>query len=887
MSLTIGTRLGPYEIQAPVGAGGMGEVYRARDTRLDRSVAIKVLPDHLSASPDVRQRFEREAKTISQLSHPHICALYDIGRESGTDYLVMEYLEGEVLSDRVRKGPLPLEQVLRFGIEIADALDKAHRQGIVHRDLKPANVMLTRSGVKLLDFGLAKELRPQLGLVDAGGDSASPTKAGLTQEGTILGTVQYMAPEQLEGKEVDARTDIFALGAMLYEMATGRKAFAASSRASLITAIMSAEPAPVSSVQPTSPPLLDRLIQSCLSKDPNERVQTAHDVMLQLRWIAEGSQVGLPVPGITRRKSRERIAWAIAAIATGLAVWLGFSREVRVSGPDPTVWRATILLPEKVFLNNAVISPDGSRVAFSGTDSTGKTQLWVRPLDSDSATRLSGTDGGLLPFWSPDGKYIGFFADKKLKRVEASGGAALSLYDGEGVGGAWGPEGDILFSLPSGPIQLLPAAGGTASAVTKLEGSATAHRYPFFLPDGRHFLYLALNLAGTSSDPSNQIWVGSLDSDPARPLLPGNFNAQYADGYLLFVRGGDAGGSLLAQPFDPRTLETRGEPRVLAEHVGLYTAYLGFGNFSVSSAGALVLDASRLLTRLEWLDRSGKQVGTFGEPDLYFDPRISPDGTQIAFDLYDSGTQTTQIWVRDISRGVQARLTSPPGGNAGAVWSPDSARIAFQSNRKHQADVFVKPSSGTGTEEAVTDEDGQKIPTDWSSDGNFIAIFDREPAGARLVGVSAIPMTGDRKPFPVVPRQTLLVDSPRFSPDGRWLTYGSSESGRNEIYLVSFPDGERRIQISNAGGSFPKWSRGGREVLYTAFDSRVMSVEIESGPRVPRAGVPRPLFPLPEGASAIWDVSADGEHFLINVPVLKSSSVPLSLVVNWVASLER
>jgi len=560
---------------------------------------------------------------------------------------------------------------------------------------------------------------------------------------------------------------------------------------------------------------------------------------------------------------------------------------VRVSGPDPTVWRATILLPEKVFLNNAVISPDGSRVAFSGTDSTGKTQLWVRPLDSDSATRLSGTDGGLLPFWSPDGKYIGFFADKKLKRVEASGGAALSLYDGEGVGGAWGPEGDILFSLPSGPIQLLPAAGGTASAVTKLEGSATAHRYPFFLPDGRHFLYLALNLAGTSSDPSNQIWVGSLDSDPARPLLPGNFNAQYADGYLLFVRGGDAGGSLLAQPFDPRTLETRGEPRVLAEHVGLYTAYLGFGNFSVSSAGALVLDASRLLTRLEWLDRSGRPVGTFGEPDLYFDPRISPDGTQIAFDLYDSGTQTTQIWVRDISRGVQARLTSPPGGNAGAVWSPDSARIAFQSNRKHQADVFVKSSSGTGTEEAVTDEDGQKIPTDWSSDGNFIAIFDREPAGARLVGVSAIPMTGDRKPFPVVPRQTLLVDSPRFSPDGRWLTYGSSESGRNEIYLVSFPDGERRIQLSNAGGNVPKWSRGGREILYTAFDGTVMSVEIESGPRVPRAGVPRPLFPLPEGASAIWDVSADGEHFLINVPVLKSSSVPLSLVVNWVASLER
>ncbi len=882
MSLTNGTRLGPYEIKAPVGAGGMGEVYRARDTRLDRSVAIKVLPDHLSASPEVRQRFEREAKTISQLSHPHICALYDIGRESGTDYLVMEYLEGEALSDRIRKGPLPLEQVLRFGIEIADALDKAHRQGIVHRDLKPANIMLTKPGVKLLDFGLAKELRPQLGLVDAAGDSASPTKAGLTQEGTILGTIQYMAPEQLEGKEIDARTDVFALGAMLYEMATGRKAFAASSRASLITAIMSAEPAPVSSVQPTSPPVLDRLIQSCLSKDPNERVQTAHDVMLQLRWIAEGSQVGLPAPGVTRRKSRERIAWAIAAVATGLAVWLGFSREATVSAPR--VWRTTILLPEKISLKNAVISPDGSRVVFSGTDSTGKTQLWVRPLDSDSATRLSGTDGGLLPFWSPDGKYIGFFADKKLKRVEASGGAPLSLYDGDGVGGAWGPEGDILFSLPSGPILLLPAAAGTASAVTKLEGSATAHRYPFFLPDGRHFLYLALNLAGTSRDPSNQIWVGSLASDPARPLVPGNFNPQYADGYLLFVRGGDSGGSLLAQPFDPRTLETSGQPRVLAEHVGLYGEYLGFGNFSVSSAGALVLDASRLLTRLEWLDRSGRQVSTFGEPDLYWDPRISPDGTQIAFDLYDSGTQTTQIWVWDVSRSLRTRLTSVPGSNAGAVWSPDSARIAFQSNRKHQADVFIRLSSSTGTEEGITDEEGQRVPTDWSSDGKFLAIFDREPAGDRLVGVSAIPLTGDRKPFPVVPRHSLNVDTARFSPDGRWLTYGSGASGRMEIYLVAFPDGERRIQISNAGGNFPKWSRGGREILYTAFDGTVMSVEIESGPRV---GAPKPLFTLPEGAGGNWDVSADGERFLVNVPVLKSSSVPLSLVVNWVASLER
>ncbi|HXV61011.1 MAG TPA: hypothetical protein VEK15_09985, partial [Vicinamibacteria bacterium] len=645
-----------------------------------------------------------------------------------------------------------------------------------------------------------------------------------------------------------------------------------------------AEPPSISSVQPTSPPLLDRLIQVCLAKDPNERVQTAHDVMLQLRWITEGSQVGLPAPSVTRRKNRERLAWSIAAVAVAAALWLGLAREPSASTPDARVLRTTLLLPEKVALRNAVISPDGSRVVFSGTDSTGKAQLWVRPLDSDSATRISGTDGATLPFWSPDGRYIGFFADKKLKRVDASGGAVLSLHDVDGVGGAWAPNGDILFTAPSGPIQLLAAGGGAPRPVTKLEGSATAHRYPFFLPDGRHFLYLALNLAGTSRDPSNQIWVGSLDSDSARPLVAANFNAQYADGYLLFVRGGDAGGSLLAQVFDPVTLETSGEPRVVAEHVALYAEFLGFGNFSASSAGSLVLDASRLLTQLEWLDRSGNSVGVFGEPDLYFSPRISPDGKRIAFDLYDAGTQSTQIWIGDVSRGVQTRLTSGPGFNAGAVWSPDGARIAFQSDRKHQADVYIRASDGTGTEEAISDEDGQKIPTDWSQDGEFLVVFDREPAGDRLIKISGIHLTGDRKPFTVVPSLPGNVADPRLSPDGRWVVYGSDETGRMEIYAVSFPDGERKLQISNAGGRFPKWSRGGKEILYAAFDDMVMSVAVD-GDEVLHASVPRPLFPFPDGVFS-WDVSADGERFLVNVPVIKSSSVPLSLVVNWAASLK-
>jgi Tol biopolymer transport system component len=801
----------------------------------------------------------------------------------------MEYLEGEVLSDRLARGALPIEQVVRYGLEIADALDRAHRHGIVHRDLKPGNIMLTRSGVKLLDFGLAKALPSPVEPGAAGkGQTSVPTQAPLTQQGTMLGTVQYMAPEQLEGRESDARTDIFALGAVLYEMASGRKAFEATSQASLITAIMSSEPPALSSTQPMSPPLLDRLIRVCLAKDPEERIQTAHDVVLQLRWIAEGSQTGVPQPVVARRKSRERLAWTVAGAAVAVAAWLGFAQIRLPPTPPAKVLRAAVLLPERVGLNNAVISPDGSRVVFSGTDATGTVQLWLRPLDADSATRLAGTEGGILPFWSPDGRFIGFFADKKLKRVEASGGAPLALYDVDGVGGTWAPNGDILFNAASGPILRLPASGGEAIPITTLDTSRgeTAHRYPFVLPDGRHFLYLALNLAGNSKDPANQIWVGSLDSGSARPLFSANFNPQYADGYLLFIRGGDQGGSLLAQPFDPARLATSGEPVTLAEHVSLYGDFLGLGGFSVSAGGTLVYDASRLLTRLEWFDRSGNQIGVFGEPGLHSSPRISPDGSRIAFGVYDSGTQTTQVWVGDVSRGVQTRLTSAPGSNAGPVWSPDGTRVAFQSDRKHQADVYLRPIGGTEAEEAITDEDGQKIPMGWSSDGRFLTVFDREPAGDRLVGISAIPLVGDREPLVVVPRLSDNVGGGRLSPDGRWLAYDTNESGRREVYVVSFPEGQHRLQISNAGGANAKWSRSGREVVYTSFDGVVMSVAINTGNGV-QAGTPEPLFQLPEGTGPGWDVSPDGERFLLNVPVIKSSSVPLTLVANWAAALKK
>ncbi len=886
MTLAAGTKLGPYEILAPLGAGGMGEVYRARDTRLGRTVAIKVLPSELSHSPELRERLEREAKSISSLSHSHICALYDVGREGETDYLVMEFLEGETLAARLGRGALPPEQALRYGTEIADALDKAHRQGIVHRDLKPGNVMLTKSGVKLLDFGLAK---PVARSGSHGTFTAVPTQAELTREGTILGTFQYMAPEQLEGREADPRTDIFGLGTVLFEMVTGRKAFAGTTQASLISSILRDEPPPISQIAPMTPPALDRVVRTCLAKDPEERWQSAGDVAKELKWIAEGSAAGIaaPAPVSSRRRQRERLAWMLAAAAVVVAAWLGFTRLRPAPALDARTLRTNILLPEKVQLNNAVISPDGTRVVFSGVDAAGKVQLWVRPLDAYSAAPLNGTEGGILPFWSPDGRSVGFFADKKLKRIDASGGTALVLCDADGVGGAWSPGGDIVFALPSGPILRLPSTGGKPVPVTRIDDAhhETTHRYPFFLPDGRHFLYLALNAAGNSSDPANRIWVGSVDGSPGKPLIPANYNAQFANGYLLFIRGGDSGGSLLAQPFDPARLQVSGEAVSVTEQISLYGDFLGIGDYSVSSEGTLLFDAFRLQTRLEWFDRGGKQTGVFGDPAPHFNARISPDGSRIAFDLYDTGTQTTQVWVGDVSRGVQTKLTSAPANNSGPVWSPDGARIAFQSNRKHQADIIVRNASGSGADEMVTDQESQSIPNDWSADGRFIIYADREGAASRRMQLSAVPVSGPHKPFTVVPRVANDFGGMHTSPDGRWVAYDLDESGRKEIYVVSFPDGQGKVQISNAGGTNPKWSRGGRELLYTAFDGKIMSVEVEASHGL-RAGTPKPLFQLPEGSFS-WDVSADGERFLVNVPVIKSSSVPLSVVVNWAAGLKK
>jgi len=893
MALNAGSRLGPYEILAPLGAGGMGEVYKARDSRLERTVAIKVLPQHLSQSEEVRQRFEREAKTISQVSHPHICALYDVGNQDGVEYLVMEYLEGETLAARLLRGALPTEQVLRCGIEIADALDKAHRLGIVHRDLKPGNVMLTKSGVKLVDFGLARFAPPVSGL---SGMSVLPTQAGanLTEEGTILGTFQYMAPEQLEGKDADARTDIFALGTVLYETATGQKAFSGTSQATLIAAIIGTYPPPISTIQPMIPPALDRVVKTCLAKDPEDRWQTAHDVMLELKWVAEGgSQAGVPAPIVARRKSRERLAWALFAVAALAAAALAIGYVRRAPVPART-FRSSILLPEKMSIACPTLSPDGSRLAFLAGESGGsKHLLWVRPLAALSAQPLPGTENAQLPFWSPDGRSIAFFADKKLKRIDIVGGPALTVCDADdGLGGAWNREGTILFALPSSPLYRVPASGGTPIAVTRLDASRheTTHRYPQFLPDGRHFLYLAGNLAGGPNDPANQIHVGSLDSKEDRPVLRADSSAIFASagssaGYLLFARDGN----LLAQAFDPRRLEASGDLFPVAQEISLYRQFWNFANFSTSENGVLAYQTQRTLSsQMRWFDREGRKVGDLGAVGDYSSPRISPDGKRIAVNATDATTRKRDIWIYDLARGTPTRLTGGGSDNAVAVWSPDGNSILFLSDRKHQADLYVKATAGGGGEEALLEAEGQKIPSDWSADGQFIAFESREPAGQRRVTLSILPVAGERKPRPFLQRGS-EVGTSRFSPDGRWLAYTSLESGRWEVYVAAFPGPGGRWQVSTAGGHDPRWRRDGKELFYISDDRRIMSVEIKSDTTF-EAGVPKPLFETTIAGLAplsLYDVSADGQRFLIVTPVGAQAASPLTLVVNWAADLKK
>jgi Tol biopolymer transport system component len=856
----------------------MGEVYRARDTRLDRTVAVKVLPAHLSASPESRQRFEREAKTISQLSHPHICALYDVGNQDGVEFLVMEYLEGETLSDRLLKGALPFEQVLRYGIEIADALDKAHRQGIVHRDLKPGNVMMTKSGVKLLDFGLAKAVAPA-GKTSGAALTALPTQAGsnLTQEGTILGTFQYMAPEQLEGKEADARTDIFAFGCVLYEMATGQKAFSGKSQASLISSIMGSEPPPVSRVSPMTPPAFDRVVRTCLAKDADDRWQTAHDVMLELKWVAEGgSAAGLPAPVVAKRRNRERL-WMVASAVLGIATILLAVRSFRPSASGARPVRLSLLPPANAAyesMTSMAVSPDGRRIAFVGQTADARRSLWVRELDALKPRSLAGTDGATLPFWSPDNRFLGFFADGKLKRIDASGGPpqvlAAAPFPG---GGTWNRDGVIVFT-PNvfDPLYRISASGGTAVPVTKLGPREEAHRSASFLPDGRHVVFMA----DARRTEDHRIKIADLDSGKVRDLFGAVSNVSFAQpGFILFVRAG----SLLAQPFDPKRLRLAGEPLVVGESVTESGATNHHFEFSVSESGVLAYRSADPRSQLTWVDRNGRPLGRIGEPVRRGLVELSAAGNQIAYEQLDADGRNADLWLLDVSRATTSRFTFDPASEYAPIWSPDGSRIVFGAYRKDSFEDLFLQSSAAGAQESLLLRSGaDKTPTSWSPDGRSILFESSTPHG---IDLDVLSLEGSPKAEPFIHTQ---FDETRavFSPYGRQVAYVSNESGREEVYVTSFPGHTGRRQVSTAGGSRPRWRADGRELFFGARGGKLMVVEA-----LPNGdfGDPKELFQI-RGA-VDYAVATDGQRFLVDVSLEDPSSAPATVVLGWIGDSKK
>jgi eukaryotic-like serine/threonine-protein kinase len=897
MTLSSGTRLGPYEILAPHDAGGMGEVYRARDTRLDRVVAIKILPSQFSADAVYKQRFEREAKVISRLNHPHICVLHDIGQQDGIDYLVMEFVEGETLAKRLEKGPLPLEQVLKIGAQIAEALDKAHRNGVAHRDLKPGNIMLTASGAKLLDFGLAKPVAP---LANVATMTATMPDSPVTEKGTIVGTFQYMSPEQLEGKELDGRSDIFSLGAVLYEMLTGKRAFEGKSRLSIASAILEKEPAPISSIKPVTPPALEHAIRRCLAKDPEERWQSARDLALELEWTAEsGTQTGIPTPAGIQKKGRLWLAWSMAALLGVVAVLTAvFYRGTRPSATLPVV-RFEIPLPAAGLF---ALSPNGRHLAFMAPGADGRNLLWIRPLDALEPPRpLSGTENvsGAAVFWSPDNRFIAFQAGTKLRKIDIFGRPPQDICDTSEfmLGGAWNRDDMVIFGTDGDGIMQVPASGGVPTFITTRAGRNEVHAFPSFLPDGRHFIYLLR----ATEDPG--IYVGSVDAKPeqqsskrmvATPLMAGYApSVDGAIGQLLFMRES----SLLAQPLDERRLEPIGEPIPIAKQVG---SYLLSAFFSASATGVLAYRAAYFVSRLSWLDRNGKEISNVGGtgPYTYLDLTLSPDGTWLAttrvnHNIAGSGQG---IWLLDLVRDMGTPLTFDPAPDSAPVWSPDGGRVAFAAMRAGGMGIYQKAANGGGIEqELIGTTPDQKYPNDWSGDGRFL-LYTKQDARTKddlwiITLASDGASSGSAKPFA---NSDFNERQGQFSPDNRSIAYASDVSGRSEIYVQPFPSppgGGGKTTISRDGGNHPRWRRDGQELFYLSTDGKLMAVDVSQGP-VFKAGVPRSLFQVP-GVHARgntfnffrWDVAPDGKRFLIstNTP----SSDPITIVLNWNAELEK
>lgn len=894
MALTSGSKLGPYEIVGSLGAGGMGEVYRAHDSRLDRDVAVKVLPAGLAADSSLRQRLEREAKSVSKLSHPHICALHDIGDQDGTVFLVMELLEGETLEQRLNKGPLPPEQTIRYGAQIADALSKAHQLGFTHRDLKPANIMLTKSGAKLMDFGLAKHSATAPLAIALTEMTAEQSK--LTSDGMLVGTFQYMAPELLEGREADARTDIFALGEVLYEMATGKPAFNGKSRASIIASILTTEPPPITQLQPLAPPALERVVRKCLAKDPDERWQSASDLASELKWIAESaSQPSASIAEIASRNPRRAIiGWALLALTFGVALTLVAVHLLEHARP-PTVVRAVINPEEHTsplftgdFAGPMVISPDASALAYVASPEQGAPLLWIRKLNALHAHALPGTEGATFPFWSPDSRNLGFFAGGKLKTVLAEGGTPFEVCDAlTPRGGTWSSRGIIVFAPTyTSTLSQVPATGGVPRPVTVMDHSKhDSHRWPRFLPDGDHFLYLAVS-HHSIRDPNDSVYFASMDGKENVAIMRGHTEAVYAGGRLLYEREG----VLMAQRFDPGKGNLQGEPERLAENV-LQDSTTWKAEFDVTGNELLAYATGGIVpAQPMWYDRTGKELGPAGPKAFNLNSiRLSPDGNRLAI---EAGEISADVWVYDLKRGVNTRLTfGSAGGSSSPVWSPDGQWIAYVGVGTNGGanTIYRRPANGGGKEEVLLEGDNSnRVLADWSPDSKSLLFVLGDLAATGEIWL--VPLIGERKPVRLV-QGNFVAAGPRFSPDGHWIAYSSTESGRSEVYVIPFGGGEGKWQISNTGGTQPVWRRDGRELFYWAADNSLMSISLSFKSGALEAGFARILSRWNNpvgyiGVSSALDVSNDGQRF-VAISVAPQPSRPITLVTNWDLELKK
>ena len=897
MGLETGAHLGPYEILGTLGTGGMGEVYRARDTRLDRAVAIKVLPAHLAQRAELRERFEREARAVSALSHPHICTLYDIGKQDGVEFIVMELLEGETLSERLTRGALELDQVLRYANEIADALYQAHRHGVVHRDLKPGNVMLTKSGSKLLDFGLAKVSQPVTFRPLTTGEK-TPKPDGLTSQGAMLGTLHYMSPEQLEGREADPRSDIFALGALVYEMITGQKAFGGKSPASVVAAILDRDPAPISNSQPDVPTALERLVRRCLAKDPDDRWQSARDLASELQWIAEEQAHPRPAPASLVETSPPvehkpamvkpgvRLAWILAAVFLVSTVFFAIPYFRPAPVPNALTARFTVPTQASTAAGHLAVSPDGRQLAFVAQTPEGPQGLWLRTLDSMTDRALPGTENALHPFWSADSRSVGFFSGGKLKRVDISGGSAQTVADvTAGVGGTWNSDGVIVFT-DSKVLYRVSAGGGAATAISTLDRAIgeTAHLAPQFLAGGNRLLYLARN-----TDPAKSgIYVRGLDSAKGTRVLDTDNVAIASAGYLLYQHDE----ALVARHFDVESLKVSGESISVAESVVRNTLNNRSG-FSVSDAGMLAFRPRALLpnSRLTWLDRKGQRLESVGEPAPYDMFALSPDGKTVAVERMVTAT-TSDIWLIDAVRS-STRFTFDPTEDRNPLWSNDGARLFFTVGSIGKSyDIFQKPSSGAGQEELFLKNSAGPVayPEDVSPDGRFLVYRSIDSNGSSDLWY--VPLSGDSKPVPYLQTPFNETDA-QISPNGRWMAYTSNETGRYEVYVQSFPTPGTKWQVSSGGGHKPRWRRDGRELYYLALDQNLMAVGVTGADSL-AFSKPQPLFEMRLARSTIpsavgttqYAVSGDGQRFLVNTAE-DTLPAPITVVVNWLAGLKK